>query len=161
MKMRGGKRIWIYLFHAEELSAFAVNTSQVFVAMWFDKSLTTLWSNAIEPAISAAGYRPLRIDAKEHNHKICDEIIAEIKRSKFLVADFTGHRGGVYYEAGFASGLGLPVILSCREDCLHDLHFDVRQYNTIVWKEGHDLRVALERRIAATIGDGPHRKLVG
>ena len=34
---------------------------------------------------------------------IPSEIISEIKRSKFMIADLTGYRGGVYYEAGFAS----------------------------------------------------------
>ena len=35
-----------------------------------------------------------------------DRIIAQIRASKFVVADFTRNRGGVYYEAGFALGLG-------------------------------------------------------
>ena len=33
-----------------------------------------------------------------------------------MVCDLTGYRGGVYFEAGFASGLGLPVIYTCRKD---------------------------------------------
>ncbi len=37
---------------------------------------------------------------------------------RFMIADFTGHRGGVYFEAGFAHGLGIPVIWTCREDQL-------------------------------------------
>ena len=40
--------------------------------------------------------------SKDHEHinRIGDEIISQIRRSKFLIADFTGHRGGVYFEAG-------------------------------------------------------------
>lgn len=95
-----------------------VDLSQVFVAMWFDPSMDDAFFNGIEPAIREAGYKALRIDQKPHNNKIDDEIIAEIRRSKFLVADFTqgddGARGGVYYEAGFAHGLGLKVIFTCR-----------------------------------------------
>ena len=64
--------------------------------------------------IEDAGYEAVRIDEKEHTNKIDDEIIAEIRRSRFVVADFTqgkdGARGGVYYEAGFAHGLGIEVI---------------------------------------------------
>ena len=33
-----------------------------------------------------------------------------------MVCDLTGYRGGVYFEAGFAYGLGLDVIYTCRED---------------------------------------------
>jgi nucleoside 2-deoxyribosyltransferase len=112
---------------------------------------------AIEKAIQISGYEALRIDRKEHNNKIDDEIVAGIRRSKFLVADFTGHRGGVYFEAGFASGLGIPVIWLCREDALKDLHFDTRQYNHISWTEDKltELTNALQKRIEAILGRGP------
>ena len=104
------------------------DSAQVFVAMWFHENTDSAYSHGIEPAIRDAGYRPLRIDQKEHLNKIEDEIVAEIRRSRFIIADFTqgegGARGGVYYEAGFAHGLGLPVILTCRTDCFDQLHFD-------------------------------------
>ncbi len=58
--------------------------------------MNAVWKDGLEKGISAAGYKPLRIDTKEHANKICDEIISEIRRSRFLVADYTGHRGGVY-----------------------------------------------------------------
>lgn len=90
--------------------------------------------NSFEKAISDAGYEPMRIDRREHNGKIDDQIIVEIKKSKFVVCDFTGHRGGVYFEAGFAMGLGKPVIWCCKEDYFNDLHFDTRQYNHIKWE---------------------------
>jgi hypothetical protein len=123
----------------------------VFVAMWFDESLKLAWKEGFQKAIEATGYQALRIDLKEHNEKICDSIIAEIRKSRFLVADFTGHRGGVYYEAGFAKGLGMEVIWTCREIDLENTHFDTRQYNHIVWKDEKDLFEKLKRRIEATI----------
>jgi nucleoside 2-deoxyribosyltransferase len=127
-----------------------------FIAMWFDKSIDPAHA-AIEAGIRSSGYEPLRIDRKEHNNKIDDEIVAGIRRSKFLVADFTGHRGGVYFETGFATGLGLQVIWLCRQDELEKTHFDTRQYNFIVWEAGKldDLSKALQIRIEATIGRGP------
>jgi hypothetical protein len=133
--------------------------SQAFVAMWFEQDLEPAWLQGFEPAIRGAGYDPLRLDLKQHNNKICDEIVAEIRRSKFLVADFTGHRGGVYYEAGFAAGLSLPVIFTCRKDQLNALHFDVRQYNCLDWESTGQLRSKLEARISATIGQGPKQHL--
>jgi nucleoside 2-deoxyribosyltransferase len=99
-----------------------------FIAMWFDKSVDETHA-AMEAAIRNTGHDPLRIDRKEHNNKIDDEIVAAIRRCKFVVADFTGHRGGVYFEAGFAMGLGLPVIWLCQKDELEKIHFDTRQYN--------------------------------
>lgn len=137
-------------------------SKQAFVAMWFNDSMNDAYENGIAPAIREAGYEPLRIDRKDHNNKIDDEIVAEIKRSRFLVADFTqgddGARGGVYYEAGFAHGHNIPVIFCCREDVISKVHFDTRQYNHITWSDPQILRTRLSQRISATIGDGPLKK---
>ena len=147
--------------HLEELERRATDSSQAFVALWFDDSMTTAWRDGIKLGIEDAGYKALRIDRKEHTNKIDDEIIAEIRRSRFIVADFThgddGPRGGVYYEAGFAKGLGIEVIFTCRKDALENIHFDTRQYNHIVWEMPEELRRKLATRIAAVVGDGPLR----
>jgi hypothetical protein len=146
----------------EEMRKGAVATDQVFVAMWFNPETSAAFDDAIEPAIQQTGFRAVRIDRKEHNNKIDDEIIAEIRRSRFVVADFTcGHveaegkrhcipRGGVYYEAGFAQGLGIPVIWSVRADQIDDVHFDTRQFNHIAWTDEGDLKIRLINRIRAT-----------
>lgn len=128
-----------------------------FCAMWFNQEVEPLWADAIRSAIRESGYEPLRIDAKQHNGKIDDEIVASIRASRFVVADFTGQRGGVYYEAGFAHGLGLPVIFMCRETEVQNLHFDIRQYNCILWSpEGiEEAKSRLKNRILATLGQGP------
>ena len=147
--------------HLSDLENNAVDSTQVFVAMWFDDSMKDGYENGIEPAVRAAGYEPLRIDRKEHINKIDDEIIAEIRRSRFVIADFTqgntGARGGVYYEAGFAHGLTIPVIFTCRADAIDKVHFDTRQYNHLTWESPEDLYHKLLQRISAVIGDGPLR----
>ena len=152
----------------EELETKAVDSEQAFVAMWFDESVKEAYEKGIEPAIRDAGYKPLRIDKKEFNNKIDDQIIAEIRRSRFVVCDFTCElieydgkqrafpRGGVYYEAGFAQGLGIPVIWMCRTDHIEHVHFDTRQFNHITWDTSEDLREKLRNRIGAVIGDGPY-----
>lgn len=144
---------WAYL---DSLNRTNTNSTVAFIAMWFDKQVDGAHL-AIEAGIRSSGYEPLRIDRKEHNNKIDDEIVAGIRRSKFLVADFTGHRGGVYFEAGLATGLGLPVIWLCRKDELEKTHFDARQYNFIVWEADQlsELSKNLQNRIEATIGHGP------
>ena len=132
--------------------------------MWFDGSMNGVWENAIRPGIEDSGYEAVRIDRKEHVNKIDDEIIAELRRARFVVADFTqgkdGPRGGVYYEAGFAHGRDIPVVFSCRKDAVEKVHFDTRQYNHIVWEAGKldEFRDRLTKRIGAVIGDGPRKK---
>jgi nucleoside 2-deoxyribosyltransferase len=132
---------------------------QGFVAMWFNDEMTRAFEEGIAPAIIDAGYSPMRIDNKQHVNKVDDEIIAEIRRSRFVVSDFTCEpekpRGGVYFEAGFAMGLAIPVIWTVKDTSLKDLHFDTRQYSHIVWKNSADLREQLVKRIGAVLGDGP------
>ena len=140
---------------ADELDRQTARSSRGFVAMWFDKELESAYEDGFQIGILNAGYDPVRVDRVEHINRIDDEIIVFIKNASFVVADFTGHRGGVYFEAGFALGMGLPVIWCCRKDQFADLHFDIRQYNCINWNTPNELAVRLQSRIEATVGKGP------
>lgn len=146
--------------HLEEIKKFNSDSDQCFVAMWFDDSMQNIYDSAISVGILDAGYKPHRVDQREYNDKIDDEIIVQIRRSRFIVADFTGHRGGVYYEAGFAKGLGLEVIFTCRKDDMENLHFDIRQYNCIDWDEDKlsDFRKNLSNRIERSLGYGNYQQ---
>ncbi|WP_148560831.1 hypothetical protein [Magnetospira sp. QH-2] len=153
--------------HVAERSSRPSVSHEAFVAMWFDPSMDEVYELGFEKAIRESGYDPIRIDRKEHINKIDDEIIADIRRSRFLVADFTARvlelddgqiyeaRGGVYFEAGFAHGLDIPIIWTCRHDMTDHLHFDIRQFNHIVWSDAEDLCTKLTNRIGTVIGDGP------
>jgi hypothetical protein len=143
------------LLAADQLKTINAASSQGFVAMSFDPELVAAWTNGFDPAIRAAGYTPRRIDAKEYVGGISDEIMAEIRRSRFVVADYTQQKNGVYFEAGFALGLGLTVIPTCRADEIGQLHFDIRHLNTLAWIKPDDLAVKLSQRIRGVIGAGP------
>ncbi|MEM9912265.1 MAG: hypothetical protein AAF922_15925 [Pseudomonadota bacterium] len=163
--------------YVRELGVSLNQSEQIFVAMWFGRDeQSKLYYEAIEPGIELAGYKSVRIDNTEHNAKIDDQIIAEIRKSKAVIVDLTcglarpldwsasefvgAPRGGVFYEAGFAQGLGLPVIWTVKSDIADTenvVHFDVRQYNQIRWNEDlSEFRDRLRVRIEATLGRGPH-----
>lgn len=89
-----------------------------------------------------------------HVDRIDTKIITEIKNSRFIVADVTEQKHGVYFEAGYALGLGLPVIWCVCKDHLPNVHFDTRQYNHIVWESEYDLKEQLYNFICAIIGKG-------
>jgi len=127
---------------------------QGFIAMWFDSSLDDAYTDGFQKGVIDTGYNPVRIDRVEHINRIDDEIIAQINASRFVVADFTGHRGGVYFEAGYALGLELPVFWTCRKDHLSELHFDIRQFNCIDWETPQELSERLSKRIEAVLGKG-------
>jgi hypothetical protein len=129
-------------------------SANAFIAMWFDPAVAVAREH-IGNAIRDAQYLPIIVDNVDHINKIDDEIISQIRKARFIVADLSGHRGGVYFEAGFAMGLGIPVFWTCNGDHFPNVHFDVRQYNTIVWKEEGELRTRLAKRIEAVVGLGP------
>ena len=108
--------------------------------------------DAIEKAVKeTTGILPGRIDKKQFNTQIVGEILFEISNCGFVIADVTGHRNGVYFEAGFAMGKKKPVILCCKKDDFNNTHFDISQYNHIIWDNEEDLYVKLKDRILGTI----------
>ena len=164
------------------------DSRQCFVAMWFGTKMNEVYKDAIKPAIEfieegerVPRFEAIKIDNVEHVNDINDEIIGQIRRSRFMVCDLTGYRGGVYFEAGFAYGLGLDVIYTCRKDWtkeealkneeghevpfLYDangkkitvkkegVHFDLAHRNRIEWSPDNldDFKIRLENRIKAVI----------
>jgi len=126
-------------------------SKKCFVAMSCSEEMREIYENGIRRAVEEAGYEPIFIEREEHNEKICDLIIAEIRVSKFIIADVTGQRQNVYYEAGFAQGLNRDVIWTCKQNEIGQVHFDTRQYNHISWENSENLRKKLLNRIRATI----------
>lgn len=142
---------WDYL---EKLERHIEERTQAFVAMSFSDDLKSIWEGPIYNAIKKAGYKPYRVDAEPHSDRIDVKIISEIKNSRFVVADITEQKRGVYFEAGYALGSGLPVLWCVRKDELEKVHFDTRQYNHIVWETADDLETHLYDFICAIIGKG-------
>lgn len=138
----------------ESLKEININSKIAFVAMSFDPKLKYIFDKAIYPACKECRFSGERVDSREHNEKICDRIIAKINESRFVIADFTQNKHGVYFEAGYAMGLGIPIIWTCSREFLNkeDLHFDTRQYNHIIWENEKDLKERLISKIKATIG---------
>lgn len=123
----------------------------VFIAMSFDDSMNEV-RETIKNVIISNGYNPRIMDEVEHNHQIVPEMLYEIRQSKFVIAELTGHNNGAYFEAGYALGVGKDVIQVCRKDTFGaDGHFDVKQVNTILWEDQENLYKRLDARIKATI----------
>jgi hypothetical protein len=145
--------------------------NQAFVAMWFHSEMDAAFDDGFFPALEITGYKAYRVDRDAHNDKIDDKIIAEIRRSKLVVVDATGARPNAYFEAGFAMGLGIPVLWTCNESWEAHLHahvpqgastsapevttwskalaFDTRQHAFTFWRDPAELKEKLTNRICA------------
>ncbi|MEJ6529025.1 hypothetical protein [Exiguobacterium sp. USCH10] len=120
----------------------------IFIAMSFNPQLSEV-RKSISDTVIRNGFKPLIIDSKEHTNQIVPEIFYEIENAEFVIADLTDHKNGVYYEAGYAKGIGKEVIFTCHTDDFEKRHFDVAQTNTIVWKNISELSDMLSNRIEA------------
>jgi nucleoside 2-deoxyribosyltransferase len=141
---------------AEQLISTNIDSTSVFVAMDYnDAHVAEAFDNAIKPACEICGFNETIIRDKQHNNGITDEIIVEIKKSKFVIADFTFNNLGAYWEAGFAQGLDRSVIRCCKEEWFneHGLHFDIKHYRTIIWKDSEHLIKELKANIRANFTD--------
>jgi nucleoside 2-deoxyribosyltransferase len=82
---------------------------------------------------------------------IDDQLRVALRTSRFVVADLTHGNNGAYWEAGFAEGLGRPVIYTCRKSEWKKKasHFDTNHLVTVIW-DPTDLKKA-EDQLSATI----------
>lgn len=140
------------LAHIAEIQTEGTNSKNCFIAMAFNDKTKKIRDTIVE-AVREAGYQPIIVD-EEHldsDQTIVDGIIANIKKAKFCIADFNFHRNGVYFEAGYAVGLGKPVIYTCSETEFKEAHFDIKQLQQIIYSDTDELKKALVNKIAAWI----------
>jgi nucleoside 2-deoxyribosyltransferase len=81
----------------------------------------------------------------------------EIRTSRFLIADLTHGNQGAYWEAGFAEGLGKPVIYTCEKSQfeIYKTHFDTNHHLTVKWdkEQPEEFKKKLKDTIRATLPD--------
>ena len=139
-------------------SAPSAEHGRVFVAMWFHESMNDAYETGIKAALKGTGYLPVCMNETHQNEDINFAILAEIRRAQFVVADITGGRAGVYFEAGFAKALGRDVFFTCRRDRFaEDKHFDTEHFHHTMWETPVDLAKSLQEKVMALKGPGPHQ----
>ena len=122
----------------EELLRSANGSRKGFMAMKFgDPQLDAVFRDYFKPAVQQAGFDLMRLDDEPRAGLIDDRLRLEIRTSRFMVADLSHANAGAYWEAGFAEGLGRPVIYTCRKTVFDNPdtkpHFDTNHYLTVVW----------------------------
>lgn len=146
------------ILRVREITEEGINSKTCFIAMSFDKSDNYIYVKGIKPACLETGFVPVIVnDIKKvkirSDQTINDAIIASIKSCKFLIADFTKQKHGVYFEAGYALGRGKKVIYLCNKKDFRKCHFDTNHFPHIVYNSVSELRSMLIDRINAWVKD--------
>ncbi len=126
-----------------------LSDNDVFIIMSFAKEHRDAFHVAIEPVLKKLGFNPIRVDQIQHNATVTPEILRQIERSVFVVADLTGEKPNVYYEVGYAHRADKEVILISKRDTA--VHFDVAAINRIIYDDFTELTESLEKRVRATV----------
>jgi hypothetical protein len=117
----------------------------------------TIMSFAEEPSLADAfesfqsvcdryGYRCRKIDEESDVERILPEILSRIRSCAFVIADLTEPRPNVYYELGYAEGLGKPLIVTAKKDT--SLPFDTKDIPVIFWENQKGLKEKLAKKVA-------------
>jgi len=135
-----------------DLKKVQTDSKIAFMAMQFgDDTLNQVVENCFKPAVAATGFTLRLLTDGQGAGLIDNQIRAAILQSRFVIADLTHDNSGAYWEAGFAEGLELPVIYTCKEKVWKKkkTHFDTNHMNTIIWNS--DNLVDASKKLKATI----------
>lgn len=143
------------LEYLESIDLKNKNSNKIFLAFKFVENKETFEEikRFIENDIEDIKFQAVIVnqDTTEHNEKISDKIIAELKGARMIVADFSAHSPNVYFEAGYAMGMNIPVIWTCHTEHLEDMAFDVSHFPVIGWEDINDFKEKLRDRILRLI----------
>ena len=124
---------WRYF---EELKRGSLDSSKAFMAMKYDDELLDkVVEEVLKPAVKQTGFELFKLVDRPKAGLIDDRLRVEIQTSRFLIADLTHENAGAYWEAGYAEGLGKPVIYTCEKDKFEEqkTHFDTNHHLTVIW----------------------------
>ena len=121
-----------------ELSKTRAESRNAFMAMKFgDADLDLMVEDCFKPAVARAGFTLKKLSDEQPAGLIDNQIRAALLSSRFVIADLTHANLGAYWEAGYAEGLGLPVIYTCEKSVWDrsKTHFDTSHMVTVIWEK--------------------------
>lgn len=105
------------------------------------------WLEMLLPKIEQFGYLPrLLRDEKAQNQD--NYSLERIGDSKLIIADLTGHSPEVYFIAGYALGLNIPVIWTVHSSEAGKLWVQIKDIRPIVYDTAEELAVILQQRLS-------------
>jgi len=113
----------------------------VFVAMSFTGQEMNDVYSAIKDECKKLDLRPVRVDENVGSGFVIQEIKDFIEKAEFIIFDLTKERPNVYYELGYAHGVGneaQDILLLAKEETT--LHFDIAPLRVQFYRSTEHLR---------------------
>lgn len=126
----------------------------VFVVTAFSHDMEPVFQ-AIQEAASSAGLRAERVKDNVGDYKIGERIVQQIDRARLVVADLTHERPNVYFELGYARGLGKTVVTIARAGTR--IHVDVSWWTYHEYNDSRPLQEYLTERFEYEVDGKRHR----
>jgi hypothetical protein len=121
----------------------------VFVGMSFKGKEMEDAYLAIKDICKGFKLKARRVDENKSSGFIILEIVDLIEKAEFIIFDLTHERPNVYYELGYAHGVGnspTNVLLVAKEGT--ELHFDIAALRVRFYKSTEDLRRVVKENLA-------------
>jgi len=138
-----------------ELRRAKVDSKLAFMAMPFGDPQLEKVFELYKEAVAETGFKLGRINDNLPAGVIDDRLRVEIRKARFMICELTDSNAGAYWEAGFAEGLGRPVIYSCEKSFFEakKTHFDTNHCHTVLWVPGDliDAATRMKASIRATL----------
>jgi hypothetical protein len=142
-----------YLYYPQSTVApYQIKRNTAFVLMPMDRENPELEDvyETIKQVCDSFGVHAYRADEIQHQDRITDLILSEIKLCELLVADLSYERPNVYYEIGYAHALQKRPILYRKNGTR--LHFDLSVHNVPEYRNITELKSLLHKRLEAIQG---------
>jgi nucleoside 2-deoxyribosyltransferase len=123
----------------------------VFVLSAFTPEMDPAY-HAISAAAKTVGLRAARVKDVKGDYRITEQILVMIRQARLIVADLTNDRPNVYFELGFARGIGKKVITILRSGS--QPHFDVYDWAYLEYIDSRPLEKDLLERFRMELRDG-------
>ena len=128
--------------------------NQVFIGMPFDESMNDI-KEVIKTSCIENGLIPKLVNEEVSSNSIIDDIIKLIEESEFLIIDLSLENPNVYYELGYADGVGNEgndLLLLAKEGT--KLKFDISHRRVHDYKDAYDLQQKLKNILPRFIEEG-------
>jgi nucleoside 2-deoxyribosyltransferase len=119
-------------------------SNKIFTIMSFKQEYYDVFT-CCEEVCKAFKFEAIRTDKTPSGQRIIPRILEGIRHAAFVIADVSEPSMNVFYEIGYAEGLGKPTIVTAKTGT--SIPFDLVDIPIESWRDYTDLKEKLRNRV--------------